>query len=83
MWAAGDYASWGDLFASVGAQLVDEVGVGGADVLDVATGTGNTAIAAARGGRRVTGLDITPHLLGIAQDALAPRGWTFNGSKTT
>jgi SAM-dependent methyltransferase len=74
MWAAGDYASWGDLFGSVGAQLVDEVGVGGADVLDVATGTGNTAIAAARSGGRVTGLDITPHLLGIARDRAGAAG---------
>jgi ubiquinone/menaquinone biosynthesis C-methylase UbiE len=68
MWASGDYASWGDLFAGVGGQLVEELGVHDLDVLDVATGTGNTAIAAARAGGRVTGLDITPKLLAIAAE---------------
>lgn len=67
MWASGDYASWGDLFAGVGEDLVAEVGVTDLDVLDVATGTGNTAIAARRAGGRVTGLDLTPELLAIAR----------------
>jgi SAM-dependent methyltransferase len=35
----------------------------GAKVLDVACGTGNTAIPAARNGARVTGVDIAPNLL--------------------
>jgi SAM-dependent methyltransferase len=67
MWAVGDYASWGDRFAGVGERLVAEVGVAGLDVLDVATGHGPTAIAAARAGGRVTGLDLTPELLSIAR----------------
>jgi len=46
---------------------VREARVGpGDDVLDVACGTGNVAIAAARAGADVTGLDITPELLEIA-----------------
>ena len=32
-------------------------------VLDVACGTGNTALPAARAGARVTGLDLAPKLL--------------------
>ncbi len=66
-WAAGDYAAVGDKFATVGRSLVDEVGVAGLDVLDVATGTGNTAIPAAEAGGRVTAVDITPELLAIAR----------------
>ena len=67
VWAVGDYASWGDRFAEVGTNLVAEVGVEGLDVLDVATGHGPTALAAARAGGRVTGLDLTPELLAIAR----------------
>lgn len=47
------------------------MGVAGLDVLDVATGTGNTAIAAARRGGHVSGPDITPQLLDIARDRAA------------
>lgn len=68
MWAAGDYATVGDLFAAAGRALVDEVEVSGLDVLDVASGTGNTAMAAARNGGRVTGLDLTPELLDVARE---------------
>ncbi|TQM45663.1 class I SAM-dependent methyltransferase [Pseudonocardia cypriaca] len=67
VWAVGDYASWGDRFSEVGTNLVAVVGVEGLDVLDVATGHGPTAIAAARAGGRVTGLDLTPELLAIAR----------------
>ncbi|MBW3610907.1 MAG: class I SAM-dependent methyltransferase [Actinobacteria bacterium] len=57
----------GALFAAAGATLVEHIGVAGLDVLDVATGTGNTARAAARAGaRRVVGVDATPALLAEA-----------------
>jgi SAM-dependent methyltransferase len=78
MWTAGDYATFGDLFASVGRDLVDDVGVAGLDVLDVATGTGNTAIAAAERGGRVTAMDITPKLLAVARERAAGRGVDVN-----
>jgi ubiquinone/menaquinone biosynthesis C-methylase UbiE len=39
----------------------------GARVLDVACGTGNVTIPLARLGATVTGLDMTPHLLGEAR----------------
>jgi SAM-dependent methyltransferase len=64
MWAAGDYATLSDYIRHVGEHLVESTGVDpGARVLDVACGTGNAAIPAARAGGDVTGLDITPELL--------------------
>ncbi|HWQ23615.1 MAG TPA: class I SAM-dependent methyltransferase [Gaiellaceae bacterium] len=64
MWAAGDYASLSELIADVGERVVARVGVRpGMRVLDVACGTGNAALPAARAGARVTGLDLVPELL--------------------
>ena len=57
------------LILPVGEGVVAVTGVSEGDaVLDVACGTGNAAIPAARTGATVTGLDITPELL---QDAAA------------
>jgi SAM-dependent methyltransferase len=66
LWTLGDYASMGELWAAAGATLVDRLGVADLDVLDVATGTGGTALAAAGGAARVVGLDATPSLLAEA-----------------
>jgi SAM-dependent methyltransferase len=64
MWSIGSYATMGDVFAAAGRDLVATVGVDGLDVLDVACGTGNTALAAVRAGAaHVTGVDLTPTLL--------------------
>jgi SAM-dependent methyltransferase len=63
-WAAGDYATIAkqDLW-EMGDRIVRRVGVGrDEDVLDVACGTGNAAIRAARAGGRVVGVDLTPEL---------------------
>jgi SAM-dependent methyltransferase len=64
-WGAGDYPAiakrqlW-----PVGRRVVERVGVStGAEVLDVACGTGNAAIRAAEAGGRVVGLDLIPALL--------------------
>ncbi len=69
-WATGDYDAMirkEGLYA-VGARLADTVEVGpGQRVLDVACGTGNTAIPAAQAGGQVTGLDLTPELLQVAR----------------
>lgn len=67
-WADGDYAAVAELIADAPpAAILDAVAVRGADLLDVATGTGNLAIAAARAGARVTGLDLTEELLAVAR----------------
>jgi SAM-dependent methyltransferase len=54
------------MIPDLGARLVESAEVNaGDDVLDVATGTGNAALPAARAGAIVTALDITPSLLEI------------------
>lgn len=51
------------------ARLVTRAGVrSGQRVLDVACGTGVVSVTAARGGARVTGLDLTPELLERARE---------------
>jgi SAM-dependent methyltransferase len=69
-WAAGDYDAMmreEGLYA-VGERIVALAGIGPGDaVLDVACGTGNAAIPAARAGATVTGLDLTPDLLEVAR----------------
>jgi ubiquinone/menaquinone biosynthesis C-methylase UbiE len=52
----------------VNESVIDHAGIRpGEVVLDVATGTGHAAIAAARQGGRVTGIDYVPALLDIAR----------------
>lgn len=67
IWSAGDYADVCDrMIPGLGARLVELAGVGaGEAVLDVACGTGNAALPAARLGAAVTALDITPELLRV------------------
>src|SRR5919112_1205762 len=64
MWASGDYPSMVDTFLlPLGPRLVEACGIGpGMTVLDVAAGTGNSSIPAARRGARVTASDLTPEL---------------------
>ncbi|MER7071619.1 class I SAM-dependent methyltransferase [Terrabacter sp. NPDC000476] len=65
MWALGDYAAVArEVIPGLGAVLVDACGVRpGQQVLDVAAGTGNAALPAARAGARVTASDLAPELL--------------------
>jgi SAM-dependent methyltransferase len=75
-WASGDYAAISDAITDpVAAVVVDHVGVGPGDsVLDVATGTGNVALAAAERGARAVGSDLTPELFDTAQRRAFDRG---------
>ena len=65
MWASGDYPQMVDTFLlPLGPRLVDACSVRpGTRVLDVAAGTGNASIPAARAGATVTASDLTPELL--------------------
>jgi SAM-dependent methyltransferase len=69
MWALGDYpALAADIIPGLGQILADACEVRAGDrVLDVAAGSGNAAIPAARTGARVVASDLTPELLAAGQ----------------
>src|ERR671922_212816 len=72
MWEAGNFAAVAERITEHGERVVERAGVEpGMDVLDVACGTGNASIPAARAGARVTGLDFAPGLLAIARERAA------------
>jgi ubiquinone/menaquinone biosynthesis C-methylase UbiE len=68
VWSSGDYNKIAALTVPVSEHLVDHVGVRPTDrVLDVATGTGHVALAAARRSAESVGIDYVPELLEIAR----------------
>jgi SAM-dependent methyltransferase len=80
MWGTGDYKAVSDKIASAGEVLVERAQIEpGMDVLDVACGTGNATVPAAKLAARVTGLDSSPGLLTIARevgaDAMVEVDW--------
>ena len=76
MWASGDYPRLAaELVAPLGPVLVEATGVGPGDrVLDVASGTWNAAIPAARTGASVVASDLCPELLESGRRQAADRG---------
>lgn len=75
MWGLGNYRAVADKIADVGELVVERAGgEAGMDVLDVACGSGNATLPAARTGARVTGLDLSPELLAIARERGAAAG---------
>jgi SAM-dependent methyltransferase len=68
MWSTGNYPEVARRIEGVAELLVERVGAApGLEILDVATGSGNVALAAAMRGASVTGLDLTPELLEVAR----------------
>jgi SAM-dependent methyltransferase len=71
-WASGDYTVIGSLIMPTAERLCDAVDLHADEhVLDVATGSGNAAIAAARRLCVVTGMDYVPALLEQARSRAA------------
>ena len=68
IWSLGDYSPMAKLLEGAAREVVDACGItSGHHVLDVAAGTGNCAIAAARKGAHVVASDLTPALVEIGR----------------
>jgi len=75
MWASGDYSAVAARIAVMAEDMVQAAGLkAGERVLDVATGSGNAALAAARCGCVVTGTDYVPELLERGRARAAAEG---------
>lgn len=76
MWASGDYPAVVDeVVHPLGGLLVEAVDVQpGQRVLDVAAGTGTSAIPSARRGAEVVATDLTPELLAVGRAAAENEG---------
>lgn len=79
MWALGDYPALAtNVISSLGPALVAACDIGQGDrVLDVAAGTGNAAIPAARAGADVVASDLTPELLDAGKASAERDGLTL------
>jgi SAM-dependent methyltransferase len=67
-WMSGDFDKIAQIIAAGGAEFIARLQITpGARVLDVACGTGNLSLPAARAGAVVTGVDIAPNLLATAR----------------
>lgn len=74
-WSAGDYTRIGNPLLLMGEKLCEAVDVrSGQKVLDVATGSGNTALSAARRFCATTGIDYVPALVEQARQRAAAEG---------
>lgn len=77
-WATGDFSMIATRQILVGELLCEAVDIHpGQRVLDVATGSGNTALAAARRGGEVTGIDFVPALLERGRERAAAERLTI------
>jgi SAM-dependent methyltransferase len=76
MWASGDYPGMVETFLlPLGPRLVEACGIGsGMSVLDVAAGTGNASIPAAKAGAKVTASDLTPELFDAGRQRAEAEG---------
>jgi SAM-dependent methyltransferase len=77
-WMAGDFGVVAKTISGAAEAFVTRLSIpAGARVLDVACGTGNTALPLARQGCKVTGVDIAPNLLVQARERAASEGLTI------
>lgn len=74
-WTAGDFGEIARSYAAGAAEFIRGLNLQpGARVLDVACGTGNLALPAARLGAVVTGVDIAPNLIEQARETAQREG---------
>lgn len=74
-WTAGDFGQIAQAYTSGAAEFIERLGLKpGEKVLDVACGTGNLAIPAAKAGAIVTGVDIAPNLIEQARKRAEAEG---------
>jgi SAM-dependent methyltransferase len=75
MWSLGDYEDLARWLEPAAIALADACDIRpGMRVLDVAAGTGNFALAAARRGAGVVASDLTPHMVELGRKRLAREG---------
>ena len=76
MWALGDYPAVAtEVIAALGPEVVEAAGItAGQRVLDVAAGSGNASLPAARTGAQVVASDLTPELLDVGRAAAEAEG---------
>src|SRR3954471_10990828 len=76
-WMAGDFGVIAKSIEKGGTEFVNRLAIApGQKVLDVACGTGNTALPEARVGADVTGIDIASNLIDQARANAAAEGLT-------
>jgi ubiquinone/menaquinone biosynthesis C-methylase UbiE len=74
-WMAGDYDRFSRFMEPSAVEFLDRVGIPpGASLLDVACGSGQLALVAARRGARVTGVDIAANSIRAARDRAHAEG---------
>src|ERR1041385_6452882 len=68
-WIAGDFGQIAKYYPADAGEFVNRLNLEpGVKLLDVACGTGNLALPAARAGADVTGMDIAPNLVEQARE---------------
>ena len=78
-WASGDFAIVGSTLVVMGELLCEAVDLrAGEKILDVATGSGNAALSAARRFCEVTGVDYVPALLERGRERAAAERFEIN-----
>jgi len=74
-WVSGDFGKIAEVIEGSGTDLIERLNLkAGETILDVACGTGNTAVPAAKKGAKVTGIDLAPNLVEQARARAAAEG---------
>src|SRR5712691_9959754 len=83
-WMAGDFGQIANFTVKAAEEFIERTQImPGTRVLDVACGTGNTAIPAARAGGSVTGVDIAPSCLSRREGVRQQNNWKYAFKKGT